>query len=255
MDKLVNEARLPDARFADDGRDLPVPVTGLLQGAPELRQLGIASDEAGEAASSARLQAGPDRARPRRLVDLDWIDEVLDRNGAERFHLDVAFGESERGLGEPDRSWGGELLHAGGQVGRLAHSGVIHAEVASDGANDDLARVDAHADLHLDAVGAARVLGVSADRVLHPECGIGRADGVVLVGHRRAEQRHDPVTHELVHRPFEPVYRLHHQLKDGVEELAGVLRVTVSEKLHRALEVGEEDGHLLALAFESGLRG
>ena len=91
MDKLVNEARLPDARFADDGRALSVPVTGLLLGASELPQLRVAADEACEAASSAGLQAGPDRACARRLVDLDGIDEALDRNGAERLHLDVAF--------------------------------------------------------------------------------------------------------------------------------------------------------------------
>ena len=44
-------------------------------------------------------------------------------------------------------------------------------------------------------------------------------------------------------------------LEDGVEELARLLGVAVGEQLHRALEVGEEDRHLLALAFERGLGG
>src|SRR5262245_47890875 len=47
---------------------------------------------------------------------------------------------------------------------------------------------------------------------------------------------------------------LHHAFEDGVEELARVLGIAVSHQLHRALEVGEEHGHLLALALERRLR-
>ena len=39
----------------------------------------------------------------------------------------------------------------------------------------------------------------------------------------------------------------------GIEQLARLLRIAVGEQLHRALEVGEEHGHLLALALEGGL--
>jgi hypothetical protein len=51
------------------------------------------------------------------------------------------------------------------------------------------------------------------------------------------------------------MHRLHHVLKDGVEELARLLRIPVGKQLHRALEVGEEDGDLLTLSFERALRG
>jgi hypothetical protein len=40
-----------------------------------------------------------------------------------------------------------------------------------------------------------------------------------------------------------------------VQDLARLLRVTVGEQLHRALEVAGEDGDLLAPAFESALGG
>jgi hypothetical protein len=76
---------------------------------------------------------------------------------------------------------------------------------------------------------------------------------VVLVGERRAEQRHDAVAHDLVHRALEPVHRLHHVLEYRVEQLPPLLGVAVGEQLHRALEVGDEDGDLLALTFERGL--
>ena len=78
---------------------------------------------------------------------------------------------------------------------------------------------------------------------------------MVLVGERRAEQRHDPVAHHLVDGALVAVDGLHHALEHGIEELARLLGIAVGEQLHRALEVGEEHGDLLALAFERGLRG
>ena len=46
-----------------------------------------------------------------------------------------------------------------------------------------------------------------------------------------------------------------HVLEDGIEDLARLLGIAVGEQLHRALEVGEEDGDLLALALERRARG
>jgi hypothetical protein len=78
---------------------------------------------------------------------------------------------------------------------------------------------------------------------------------MVLVSQRRAEQRHDPVTHHLVHRTLVAVNSLHHQFEHGVQDLAGFLGIPVSEKFHRALEVSEQHRDLLALAFKGALRG
>jgi len=78
---------------------------------------------------------------------------------------------------------------------------------------------------------------------------------VVLMGQRRAEERHDPVAHHLVHRALVAVDGLHHQREDGIENLARLLGIAVGEQLHRALQVGEKDCDLLALALEGGLGG
>ena len=75
---------------------------------------------------------------------------------------------------------------------------------------------------------------------------------MVLVGEGRAEERHDPVAHDLVDRALVAVDGLHHPFQDGIEELPRLLGVPVGEELHRALEVGEEHRHLLALALEGG---
>jgi hypothetical protein len=71
---------------------------------------------------------------------------------------------------------------------------------------------------------------------------------MVLVGEGCTEEGHDPVAHDLVHRALVAVDGLHHVLENGIEELPRLLGITVGEQLHRTLEVGEEDGDLLALA-------
>jgi hypothetical protein len=128
-------------------------------------------------------------------------------------------------------------------------------QIAADGAHDDLARVEPDADLHVHAVRASRLLGVARHRLLHPERRVARPHGVILVGQRGAEERHDPVAHDLVDRALVAMHGLHHAFEDGVEELARVLGIAVGEQLHRALQIGEEDRDLLALPFERALRG
>ena len=146
------------------------------------------------------------------------------------------------------------LLHARGEMRGLAHRGVVHAQITADRAHHDLARVEAEPDLDRSAFRAVNVFRVLLHRFLHPQRRVARPHGVILVGERRAEQRHDPVAHHLVDRALVAVDGLHHVLEDGVEELPRLLGISVGQQLHRALEVGEEDGDLLALALERGLR-
>ena len=49
--------------------------------------------------------------------------------------------------------------------------------------------------------------------------------------------------------------RLHHPLEHWVKEFSCLFGIPVSEQLHRTLEVGEENGDLLALALQGGLGG
>src|SRR5262249_19549659 len=69
------------------------------------------------------------------------------------------------------------------------------------------------------------------------------------------EQRHDAVAHHLVHGALVPVHRLDHAFQHRIQELARLLGIPVGEQLHRALEVSEEHGHLLAFALKSRFRG
>ncbi len=123
-------------------------------------------------------------------------------------------------------------------------------QVIADRADHDFAGVEPAADLHRSAVRAPRLLGVPIDRFLHPERGIARADGVVFVRERRAERRHDSVAHHLVHRALVAVHSVHHVGEDRVEDLARFLGIAVGEQLHGALEIGEQNRHVLALALQ-----
>jgi hypothetical protein len=147
----------------------------------------------------------------------------------------------------------GELFHPCGEMGRLADGGVIHAQIRADRPHDHFPRVQADSDLDLHPELATHALGVSLHRLLHPKRRVARPHCVVLVSERRAEQRHDPVTHYLVDGALVAVHRVHHVLDNRVEELARLLGITVGEQLHRALEVGEQHRHLLALPLERGL--
>ncbi len=129
----------------------------------------------------------------------------------------------------------------------LTHGGVIHVEVAADRADHDFARVKPDADVH--GVAARDAGRVASHGVLHPERRVARPHGVILVCERGAEQGHDPVAHDLVHRPLVPVDGLHHPLQDGVEKLARLLGVAISKQFHRPFQVSEEDRDLLALAL------
>jgi hypothetical protein len=137
----------------------------------------------------------------------------------------------------------------------LPHCGVVHAEIGAHRTDHDLARVDTDPDVHQRAVLAASLLGVAADLVLHPKRRVARPHGVVLVGQRRPEQRHDPVAHHLVDRALVAVDGLHHQLEDGVEDLASLFRVTIRQQFHRALQIGEQHGDLLALTLHRSFGG
>jgi hypothetical protein len=76
---------------------------------------------------------------------------------------------------------------------------------------------------------------------------------MILVGERRAEERHDPVAHDLIHRTLVAMDSLHHVLEYGIEDLPGLLGVAVGQQFHRAFQVSEEHGDLLALAFQGRL--
>ena len=213
MDELVVEARLPDARLADDRDELPAPATDLVPGAAELIHLSVTTDEARQPPPRRGFEAAAGRARSRQLEHLDRLADPLDRDRPERGDMHHALGQVQGAGGEPDAAGRRELLHACRQVRGVAHRGVVHAQIAADRAHDDVSGVEADPDLHLHALGAPQLVRVAPHGVLHPERGIARAHGVILVGEGSAEERHDAVPHHLVDGALVAMDGVHHALE------------------------------------------
>ena len=86
-----------------------------------------------------------------------------------------------------------------------------------------------------------------ADPVADRERGADRALGVVLVRGRRAEERHHRVADELLDRAAAALELGTQTRVVGLEDRAHVLRVHLLGPRREPDEVGEEDGHDLAL--------
>ncbi len=253
--ELVEEPRLAHAGLADHRDDLAMTRLRLLQRPRQLIHFGIAADEAGEPAGRRRLEPRAHRSGPHELEDLDGRFQAPDRNRPDGSDLYVPLGETERRRGEQRRTGLGHLLHPRGEMGGLPDGRVIHVEIAADGSDHNLPGVEPDPDLNRHPVGTLELVAVSGHRVQHPEGGVAGPHRVILVSERRAEQRHDAVAHDLVDRALVTVDRLHHPLEDRVQQLPALLGIALGQELHGALEVGEEDGDLLALAFERALGG
>jgi hypothetical protein len=72
------------------------------------------------------------------------------------------------------------------------------------------------------------------------------ADGVILMRQRRPEERHDAIAHDLVHRAFIAMNGGDHAFQHGIKKLASFLGVAVSQQFHGALQIGKQNGDLLA---------
>ncbi len=95
----------------------------------------------------------------------------------------------------------------------------------------------------------AQLRRVAAQLLLHPERRIERALRMVLVGHRGAEQREDPVAGGLYYVAVVAPNCLDHKLQRRVDQRAGFFGIEILLQLRRALDIGEQHSDELALAL------
>jgi len=255
MGELVVQTRLPDAGLADHGDDLPMPGLRAVERVGQLLNLAGPPDECRQAARGRRREPRPDGGGAEHLVHLDRLGHALHRRRTDGSDVDVALGQGQRVSREQGCPRIGELFHARGQVRGLRYRRIVHAQVAADGPHDHFAGIQADADPDRDAVVPSHVVRVPLHRALHGQGGVAAPHRVVLMGEGRAEQGHDSVAHHLVDRALVAVHGVHHVVEHRVEDLPGFLGIAVGQELHRALEIGEEDRHLLPFTFERALGG
>ena len=239
-DELVDEARLPDTRVAEDRHELRRSLALDPRGRePQQRHVVVATDErrrlsvAACADLSDRLERGPCTDGPRLALRVE-LDHVPVR--------DVATCRALRSLADEHRSRHRELL----QARRDVHGVAAHHQLASGGgvpARDDLARVYADAKSRLRSMALAQDVLVRAERRLHRECRAHGALGVVFVRARDAEHGEHRVAGELLAHAAEALHLGVHQREELSLQRSHVLGVEALAERGRADEVGEQDGH------------
>jgi hypothetical protein len=182
-------------------------------------------------------------------MDVDWLAHSLDFERPEITELKEPGHELRGVLGQVSASGRGELLHSCCETHSLPLRRVVHAEVVTDLADNDLSGVEAHADQEALAPCPLQLLRVLAKLLLEPQSRVARAPRMVLVGNRRAEKRHDPVTGVLVDRTLETVNAIREDREEAIHDLVPLLGIELLGQVHRAFDVGEEHRHLLPLAF------
>src|SRR5262245_17643076 len=148
----------------------------------------------------------------------------------------------------------GHVLHARREPHGMTLRRVVDAQIITDFRHHHFARVKAHADRESKAILETYFVRITPELLLNVECRVARPLSVVLMRNRRPEQRHDPVAGKLVDRAFEAMNAVGEDRKEAIHNRVPLLGIDLFSEVHRALHVREEDGHLLALAFESGTR-
>ena len=97
-------------------------------------------------------------------------------------------------------------------------------------------------------------MGDVADGALNAQSRVHGPTWAVFVRDGRTEQGHDPITRVLVDGAFETMHLSRNTLKAAVDEVVHDLGIELLGERGEAGHVGEQDGDLLALAFEGAAR-
>jgi len=253
LGELVAQAAFAGPRLGHDADDLSVAGAGARQRSLQDVHLGVAPDETRQTAGSCHIEAGAQCAHALELEDADRLGGALDLRRAEIAQCDIASDALGGCLAHADRVGRRHLLHALRQTDGVPLRGVVHAQIVADLAHYHLAGVEPHAHREVDGARQSQFVSPAFQLVARMQRRVAGALRVVLVRDRRAEEGHDAVAGVLVHRPLEAVHAVGKDLEEAIEDGVPLLRIELFRQLHRALHVGEEDGHLLALAFEGRL--
>ena len=155
---------------------------------------------------------------------------------------------------DDDLPGSGQRQHPRGQVRGVADRRVVHAKIPADRADDDGAGVDPDAHLEVPLVLALDLVAQGLQVAVDLERGVKRAGRVILVGDRRAEQRHDAVPEKLIDRALVAVNRVQDHLEGAVHDGVDLLGIQALGHRREAGHVGEHHGDLLALSLDGALR-
>ena len=123
----------------------------------------------------------------------------------------------------------------------VTEGGIVDVEVIEDGAHHHFAGVEADTDPQRAHWQRAKHVGAAPHLFLHRQSGVAGAHGVVLMGQRRAEQRHDAITQNLIDDPAVAPHRIHHNAQDRIEMFAHLLRIELLDETCRVANIREQN--------------
>ena len=161
------------------------------------------------------------RRRPRtRKSSTGWATPLIFRR-PRLAHSKLALDQPVGGLGADDLAGRGDVLQPDGHVPGLPHQ----RDRVLLRLHDGRPGVEADPRIQLQLVFAAELLAEGLHVLEEAEAGLGGAACGVLVGHRVAEARQQPLLVALHDRPVEAAHRLLAGLLEGPQHLGLILRV------------------------------
>ena len=177
------------------------------------------------------------RQRVNRLID------ALHHRGPGRFALDLPADGAADGIGHQGFAGLRQAAQARGQVHGVADHRVFRTAVGSQPAGHDLPAGDA--DMQLQR--PADLIAQLGDRAVHVGRRARRADGIIAMGNRRTEHRHDGVADVFAAAAIARHQAIQHgQLT--VEQRMGFLRAQLRGHFGEPCEIGKQDRHRPVLA-------
>ncbi len=193
--EFAHEPRFADARFADDADHLAAAVLDPAQHIVQHGAFALAADKIRHPRRHDRIASGARPGDAEQAIGRDRIGLALEGQRPDRFDARVTLGQCPDRAADQDLSRFGGLLQSGGEVCGVADRG-IHAEASADRAKDDRSGMDADPNPQFAADSGVPIAGLAES----PSNGEPREQGaphMVLMGDRRAEQRHKAVAAEL----------------------------------------------------------
>src|SRR4029453_11014430 len=255
LDELRAQARLAGARLGNDADHLTMAAASALERGVARGHFTVAPDERGEPAGSRAIEASAERPHGLEFEEPDRLTHALDRDPAQILEVEVPLDEPRRVLRDTDVPRLGARLHALREAHDVSLGRELHAQVVANSSDYDLARVEPNADRERQPVLSADLARVDAGGVTQMERRVAGALRVILVGDRRAEERHATVPGELVDEALESLGAVTEDAEEALHDLRPHLGVEVLRQLHRALHVGKQHGDELAFTLKRALGG
>ena len=241
--KFLDQARFAQARLADDQHQLAVALPRPLPAPHQHRDFLVAADQRREIALRRAASAA---ARAHQPEQRHRLGHALERVRAALLGDEQAGDLALHPRRDQNRARLGQRLHPRRDVGDVAVNLARRIHHRRTGFE-----TDAGDELRLAGAGVLAVqLGQRAlDRQRRPR----RAFGIVLLRHRIAEQRHQPVAELLGDMAAHLRHRRRGGIEIGADEIAPLLGIELRGNAGRTHQIAEHHREIAALA--GGLRG